>query len=125
MTKREQLAALYARVPEMQCRGRCQDACGPIGMSTTEREQLEAAAARPLRVVGSTLLCSMLDVVGRCSGYAARPLICRLWGAVETMRCPWGCKPERLLADAEARALLEEVKALDGRVESTLPGGLR
>lgn len=31
---------------------------------------------------------------GRCSIYADRPLLCRLFGAVPKMACPFGCKPD-------------------------------
>jgi hypothetical protein len=31
---------------------------------------------------------------GRCSVYDVRPTLCRLWGVVEDMPCPWGCVPD-------------------------------
>lgn len=33
-------------------------------------------------------------VDGRCSVYDDRPMICRLYGTVEVMRCPYGCVPK-------------------------------
>lgn len=30
----------------------------------------------------------------KCSIYEVRPLVCRLWGIDETVRCPLGCEPE-------------------------------
>jgi Fe-S-cluster containining protein len=51
--------------------------------------------------------CTMLKG-GRCLGYEARPLVCRLFGVVPKMKCPWGCEPERWLTDEEGWALLAE-----------------
>jgi Fe-S-cluster containining protein len=46
-------------------------------------------------------------VDGRCSVYEDRPLICRLWGAVESMPCVHGCEATPgLLMDAGAQALI-------------------
>lgn len=55
------------------------------------------------------LRCPMLDEArGLCSIYEQRPLICRLFGLVEGMRCPYGCIPDRWLTDAEAYELMTE-----------------
>lgn len=37
----EALAFLYARIPKMHCRGKCQECCGPIGMSLAEMQRLQ------------------------------------------------------------------------------------
>jgi hypothetical protein len=26
--------------------------------------------------------------------YTIRPTICRLWGVIDALACPWGCKPD-------------------------------
>lgn len=57
--------------------------------------------------------CTMLKH-GRCSVYSARPVICRLWGVVPSMPCPWGCKPERMLTDREGLSLMMEAMAVAG-----------
>jgi Fe-S-cluster containining protein len=51
---------------------------------------------------------------GRCTVYPDRPLICRLFGVVEQMRCPFGCVPERFLSERAAYALLERAEKLAG-----------
>ena len=53
------------------------------------------------------------DEQGRCTIYDIRPLICRLYGTVKDnprMQCAMGRAPKRnkMLTDAEARAMLEE-----------------
>ena len=34
---------------------------------------------------------------GECKVYNIRPMICRLWGLVEMMKCPHGCVPDKVL----------------------------
>lgn len=36
----------------------------------------------------------MLTADRRCGVYEVRPLICRLWGIIESLPCPYGCVPE-------------------------------
>jgi hypothetical protein len=100
LRREAQIRALYARLPKMDCKGLCSACCGPIEMSLVERERLERAAGRPCTTDGR-LTCSLLTVAGRCSAYDERPMICRLWGLVETMPCPHGCRPEGGLLSAE------------------------
>lgn len=103
------LRAIYAEVPEVHCKGLCTEACGPIAMSRFEAKRL-----RMLRLtVGGDGTCPRLKD-GRCASYSDRPLICRLFGAVdhELMRCPFGCRPGRYLTNDEASALLARAEAL-------------
>lgn len=58
----------------------------------------------PASPAGATR-CALLRRDGACSVYVDRPLICRLWGVVETMPCPFGCRPERWLSEQEALEL--------------------
>ncbi len=107
---------VYAEIPDVACKGLCTEACGPIGMSTTEHVALvEAAAALGLRVaVDEAGVCSLLQG-GRCATYDARPLVCRLFAVVAAMRCPHGCAPAGgLLPDARARVLHARVHRIGG-----------
>jgi hypothetical protein len=104
-----QLEALYAQIPDVPCQGHCIEACGPLGMSAIEFHRIRRAT--PRRLVGKTVACPLLKD-GRCTVYAVRPLICRLWGASETMVCPWGCRPARLLTIAEGDSLMREAEGI-------------
>lgn len=106
------IEAIYARLPSIACAGKCWEACGPIICTEAEREKLEKATHRKLshRTDGT---CTMLKN-GRCLGYEARPLICRLFGLVEKMRCPHGCEPARWIPEAEAHAMIAETEQLGG-----------
>ena len=115
------MAALYARIPKIECRQKCQDFCGAIvqlgAFTEAERPNIERAmkAVDIVRAAGaSPLACSALDRNGRCAIYAERPAICRLFGVVEGMTCPHGCEPERLLSHAEMSEILNALSAIAG-----------
>lgn len=59
---------------------------------------------------GKTLPCPALSAFGRCRAYGARPAICRLYGVTEGLPCEYGCVPERVMTDAEAREVLAAVE---------------
>lgn len=57
--------------------------------------------------------CPLFDKgTGACSAYRDRPLLCRLWGVVEKLRCPHGCEPERMLSNVESAAMLDQMARL-------------
>lgn len=110
----KELLAIWEKVPEMEdCQGKCQSSCGPIPAYTPERKLIEGRTGKKLETKGH-MTCSMLTAAGVCSVYGIRPLICRLWGAVDhpAMKCPHGCKPQRWLTDTEAKELFAELEAL-------------
>ena len=116
--KRARLAAIYAQVPDIpDCKGECYRSCGPIAqlgiMTPYEYSRLRDA---PHLEQANPVDCELLDADKRCSVYALRPLICRLWGTVDTtrMRCPYGCTPTRWLSVEEADRLSREAIALSG-----------
>jgi Fe-S-cluster containining protein len=143
MTAIEKLEALYATLPNVNCKKKCQDCCGPILISKMEASRLEAKrgfirtdsvfkAAKELwlpspAVIESAYIgiknddfpnnmdCPFLDpVLGNCTVYRIRPLVCRLWGAIDhpLMRCPHGCKPDRELTNEEQRSLHLKIIAI-------------
>ncbi len=117
----DSLGAIYARVPDVKCKGKCQQYCGPIYMSGAEAEAIERVTGLPLPLVGDDLRCPFLSSEGRCEVYAQRPLVCRVWGAVPELKCPWGCRPERPFSSADGAQALARMDALDGRIRSTIP----
>jgi uncharacterized protein len=140
MTPTEKLEALYRTLPVIACQRKCQAYCGPILLSKIEAARLESkrgylrltssfeAASRlylPLPAVVERELVGLLpdrnfDCVflepqfAKCLAYSIRPLVCRLWGMVDTplMRCPHGCVPSRWVTHEEARKLNEEIIAI-------------
>jgi uncharacterized protein len=117
------LAAIYAQVPDVECRGLCAGACGPIPVHPSELKQIRLAAGRRVRAHPGALIdnhlvletnrhgqCTLLKK-GRCSIYHDRPLICRLFGAATGLLCPYGCKPKRFLTRAQVKELIDALDA--------------
>jgi Fe-S-cluster containining protein len=125
------LQALYNRLPKLSCQGLCWESCGVIPLHKDELVQIRRHVEVRPRDVGhpgamgdglrqyktdyvvlrkkGKLTCPLLDGQRRCRAYDWRPLICRLFGLVEKMRCPHGCTPERFLSENEAYDLVEEM----------------
>ena len=128
----EALEALYAELPELECRGLCWHSCGPVDMSITERERIAdlgvtipgytAEAAERYRATGQVDACPALGPFKTCGVHPARPMICRLWGMTETMRCPYGCRPTRELTETEGYEFLQRSRDVGGSDESPVRG---
>jgi hypothetical protein len=112
-----ELDALYASVPEIDCKGLCVDSCGSMGMAPIEQRRIAERGVRlPLFAAFQDHCPALVD--GRCSVYEVRPMICRLWGAVEGMKCPYGCTPDGgYLSDVEGHRLLGRVSVISRRAK--------
>lgn len=114
-TADELLEQLYGQVPSARCQGKYQDSCGPIAVSRLEHRRMVAASRGKqhrgiiMNPAGKdSTACPFLNGrTGKCEVYAVRPMVCRLWGVVQRMRCNYGCVPERVLTDATGLMLLE------------------
>lgn len=99
----EALDALYRSLPRMECKGKCASCCGPAPASPLEKERIRARDVDWVDVTSVSLptgqvfdlACTALDQKSlRCRVYEDRPMVCRIWGLVEELACPWGCMPE-------------------------------
>lgn len=123
------LQALYDQIPAIpDCDGRCWTSCGPIDMSDRERQRIRQAGTRitPYKQAMTSLdthWCEALTGDKRCAVYEMRPLVCRLWGAVEGLPCVYGCVPEGgYLSDEDAYRLIAESMRIGGH-PNALPAG--
>jgi uncharacterized protein len=131
----EQLQAIYAELPTMDCQRKCQEYCGPLLIPRVEFFNIEnAGMVLSLGPISAVQLgpgwewmdkkklvatvpepdghCSLLYPTGKCRIYDRRPLVCRIWGMVGDdvrMQCPHGCRPSRWLTNKEARVLTRRV----------------
>lgn len=94
------LQAVYDQIPAIpDCTGQCWISCGPIDMTSRERQRIRARGYRisqpdKAAMSADTFWCEALTGDKRCAVYEMRPFVCRIWGAVEDMKCPFGCVPE-------------------------------
>jgi len=98
-------------IPSFPCERGCTDCCGRILVAADEWERIvEYLRARGLPVLTlnerDPTKCPYSQE-GRCAIYEVRPLICRLYGTFEGMRCPKGRRPLKLLSREIADGLLK------------------
>jgi Fe-S-cluster containining protein len=110
----QQLDELYAELPSIDCQRLCHDSCGIVPVGPAERARIERAAGKPLDSRRDCASCTMLTDDRRCSVYEIRPILCRLWGVVENLRCPYGCKPDRMLTIEEGYAFMRRAFEIGG-----------
>lgn len=102
------LKELYDSLPKIACKRLCQICCGPVIPDACLPEEREKLSLLPIvETVRADLTCGAL-LNGQCSIYVHRPLICRLYGCVEAMRCPHGCEPEFWMTDRQVEEILRE-----------------
>lgn len=122
------LKEIYDEIPRIVCKGYCDAACGPVPATTAEREEIQRVTgkrvktdpnffkkedARGLKVLKTTEEGTCLYLKkARCVVYEARPIICRLYGVSDGLRCPHGCQPDRWLSKEEAATLIDRVNAV-------------
>lgn len=115
----EALAAVYAQIPTTNCQGLCADSCCSFAMTVGEQRNIRAQTGVSLPLAHAGSFCPALTMLKQCSVYEVRPLICRIWGAVNTMRCGYGCEPDGgYLTDHDAMRLLAEVAELSGDTQA-------
>lgn len=118
------LQALYEQVPDVRCKGRCWDTCGPIEVAPRERQRIRDAgvkmphwddAKEENRRTGGQTMCPALTADHKCGVYEVRPMICRVWGASKALPCPYGCAEEAgaaVLSAAETAELIGKSMAV-------------
>lgn len=119
-----QLAEIFSRVPSPHCKGLCVEECRTLGDAVPALEQqliFEATGKKMNRASAPTAEafakpCSLL-VGGKCSVYAYRPLICRMYGVAEGLACPHGCKAESPLDDATAFGIIKDAIELSEKFQ--------
>ena len=109
--RRSKLERIYDKIPAIKCKGLCFITCGELGLSKGEFVQLTKVTGKAPKVINGE--CNYL-VDNKCTVYKDRPSVCRLYGVVENMRCPYGCEAERILTEREARAIMDDISRFFG-----------
>lgn len=107
---RLKLRDIYAKLPKLNCKGLCQDSCGPINC-TEEEAALLLDQVHKARFPSDPTTCPFLGPKsGTCQVYEDRPLICRTWGLDPRMKCHYGCEPEGWINAAYFQQLIQEIQ---------------
>lgn len=121
MRNYKKLEKIYAKIPEIDCKGLCHPSCSivPAAKIEIQRAKGRMGGKNPFSPLsanialesGSIPSCAALKDK-KCSIYTARPAICRLYGVAEKLECHFGCKPKKMLTQTEAYSIIREVEAL-------------
>ena len=118
------LRRVFAEIPSINCKGLCWGTCGPITVTALEdrtiREYCEDNNIQHkqlprskedvrARMIEGCMECPHLNKNKQCDIYQVRPAICRMFGVVEGMACPFGCEPEGVLTDKHSQKLLRRL----------------
>ena len=121
------LQAIYDKVPSISCKKECGDLCTLIPVHPLEIAEIEKHLGRKVKTdsglsIGykefriikpraGSITCRFFRR-NSCRIYEVRPLICRLYGTCEGMKCLKGCTPMHVLTDKQAHALINELEKL-------------
>lgn len=96
-----QIKKQYERIPSFECIPGCVSCCGPVPFAEAEWAQLTDPP--PL----TTHRCQFASETG-CTIYEHRPLLCRLFGTVDTPKllCPYGKRPETLMTERQGATIM-------------------
>ena len=116
------LKKIYSKIPAVDCKGHCAEACANVPALPVENKYLEHIGIEPfddetvvikkLTESGKSEACKHLKD-GKCSIYDNRPIICRLYGTTTTLKCSWGCVPKKYLPNQNAQALIRRLRKYD------------
>ena len=111
-----QIEEIYSQIPNINCKRKCQEACGPIMMSPLEQNRINEHLGKSIDFLSSKQ-CPLLSIFGNCSIYEIRPLICRIYGTVKALECPHDCLPDKWLDDTKAQKLIQHLQTLSTKVK--------
>ena len=100
MTEITEIQKLYLLLPKSRCKDGCYECCTNIVQFAKEEEE----RAGEYKYNG---VCAFLDANRKCGVYENRPLVCRIYGSSEIMKCG-DCEPERYLSEDETRRIIKE-----------------
>jgi Fe-S-cluster containining protein len=115
------LAAVYAKIPPLNCQGKCSYSCyQSIAFLDEEYERIAKRIGRPIPAREAPGPCPLLSFLGTCSVHDDRPLICRIWGVTQATSCKYGCEPidGQRLTDMQIAELFAEAAEATGDAEA-------
>jgi len=92
---------LRKQIPAFKCKEGCTDCCGMVPFSNWEWAQVKDQR------IATKVKCPYASKDG-CEIYKDRPIICRLFGTVEKLKCPHGCRPDRRLSKKKEQEIMKK-----------------
>lgn len=112
---RELYERVSSRIPEFECKKKCQEACGPVFWSEAEQIVIvdwlqQRGRGELLATDVRSLTCPYLED-GLCSIHEVRPVLCQMYGATkdERMHCPFGCRPKKPIKEKLVRRIFKRL----------------
>jgi Fe-S-cluster containining protein len=120
-----ELNQIYARISNFECEN-CQECCGPINWSLAEdiviREYMERYGIEYVRwsvkdYIKNNFKCPYAKN-GVCVIYPVRPLVCRLFGHTEKLKCAQS-RNKNDLSNTEIESMMKDVVMLSAKCVET------
>lgn len=113
-TKFKKLYEIYDTIPELKCVSGCNECCGVIFWFRIEEENIRRYLKE--HNIEYRYAKSLSDKCpyfedGRCVIYPVRPVICRLYGVVENLRCKYVAAKHYLKKKA-AHQIIKEIEKM-------------
>ena len=99
------LRSAYKKIPKFDCIEGCTDCCGIVVWTEMELERVKE------RKFHTDTDCPYIGPKG-CTVYGQRPLVCRMFGAVDAplLECSHGRGPKKKLSEEEGEKIMEAYK---------------
>jgi Fe-S-cluster containining protein len=114
------LQSHYDKIPEVKCKGLCQEACGPIMLNQKEVDEIRKEFGVRLGTDATMSCTALCKVSGACTVYAARPWVCRAYGAMEGLECPHGCNTAPLVSVEDGEKMIQAMGKAGGKLFCTI-----
>ena len=113
ITSEEKLRYWYSKIPDFNCVRRCTACCGPHPWADVENRVIAKwleKRGRKAKFNGAMFDSCLYIEDHQCSIYEVRPVMCRLFGVVDSpkLMCPHRSAKDRI-SDEEAREMLREI----------------
>ena len=113
ITSEGKLKYLYSKIPEFNCIPRCTACCGPHPWANVEHRVIAKWMSERGMVekFSKTMFgdCQYIEN-HKCSIYEVRPVLCRLFGVVDTPKLMCSFRPSKgHISDEEAREIMRKV----------------
>ena len=109
----KELEDIYSKIPAIDCQGLCYDQCTLIIAHPVELDNIGLNPHFKTLDDGKVLVHLIKQDWNDSDGCLTCPMLKRLYGVVENMKCRFGCKPTRYLTNKEGVALVSAVKKLE------------